>query len=105
MVSNSIPIPLLGEEELAVGGEGLVEGVAGDEGVEVGLDAVLLGAENAAEALPLTTLQALRATLLCCFSNPLVSSPVSQLPGQLARKRDDQRALALPTANVTASGG
>jgi hypothetical protein len=50
VIGDRIPVPLLGEEELAVGGEGLVDGVAGDEGVEVRLGAVLLGVEDTALA-------------------------------------------------------
>jgi hypothetical protein len=68
VIGNRVPIPLLGEEELAVGGEGLVDGIAGDEGVEVGLGAIFLRAEDAAEALGFFLARAVSAAHLFCPS-------------------------------------
>ncbi len=52
-VDDPVGVPLLSQEPLPMGGEVLVDGVAGDDGVEVRLVAVGLRAQHAAEALGL----------------------------------------------------
>ena len=52
-VDDGVGVALLGQEALAVGGVLLVGGVAGDDRVEVGLAAVLLGAHDPPEPLGL----------------------------------------------------
>ncbi len=52
-VHDPVGVALFGEEALPVGGEVLVDGVAGDDGVEVRLVAVGLGAQDPAQPLGL----------------------------------------------------
>ena len=52
-VDDGVGVALLGQETLPVGGVLLVGGVAGDDRVEVGLAAVLLGAHDPPESLGL----------------------------------------------------
>src|SRR5687768_1844629 len=52
-VDDRVGVALLGQEALAVRGVLLVEGVAADDAVEVGGPAVLLRAQDAAQALGL----------------------------------------------------
>src|SRR3954463_11618140 len=52
-VDDPVGVALLGEEPLPVGGEVGVDGVAGDDGVEVRGAPVTLGSQHPAEALGL----------------------------------------------------
>lgn len=52
-VEDGVAVPLLGEEPLPVLGEVLVDGVAGDEGIEVGWEAALFRAQQPTEPLRL----------------------------------------------------
>ena len=52
-VDDAVGVPLLGEEPLTVLGEVGIDGVAGDDGVEVGRTAVLLRPQDPAQPLGL----------------------------------------------------
>ena len=78
-------IALLGQEELAIGGEVLVARVAGHQRVEVRQQAVALGAQDAAQALGLFLPRAERARHLDGHVG------VGQVDGEVGHLGDDQQ--------------
>ena len=90
-VDDGVGVALLGQEALPVGGVLLVGGVAGDDRVEVGLAAVLLGAHDPPEPLGLLLARAEGARDLDRDARP------GQVDGEVRDLGDHERA-DLPAA-------
>ena len=84
-VDDVVAVALLGQEQLAVGGEVLVARLAGDQRVEVRQRAVRLGAQDAPEALGLFLARAERAR------NLDGDVGVGQVDREVGDLRDDQQ--------------